>query len=395
MGGDGCGVYNFTLEVSGILYDGEEVAAATFPAAVYIYGRSCMDIAMSSEFVENTVDEGYVNECLPGEEPQWDWHTENITSMEAGKPYLNDAYTDYFTVTWPEGTDASGITAEDVTVTLYSPYGDVYRLSEETPYGEHEYRVLSGEGQTHVAVTYQQWTLVPVYNRMKVEISREGLLASKEWDVCSVAAYSVQTGGGGVTVDHTVTCYNYYGLEGMTLENAADVSYTLSTQEEGKTLFYAEDAQGEGYLVEGIEETIRRGKMEVTQVTAPEEAWRGDASEKYHIALRGNVLFVETRLDMTEEKTVEGKTLTFTQNLNPRKNIEDIVGDGATLKEGFNLAGAGQEKWAWTRRYQSGWNLDTPKPTGLPYQEGAYGYGYAPGEENPAYANAQVEEVRK
>lgn len=34
--------------------------------------------------------------------------------------------------------------------------------------------------------------------------------------------------GFGVTVDHTLTCYNYYGITGMTLENAANTGYTLA-----------------------------------------------------------------------------------------------------------------------------------------------------------------------
>lgn len=45
----------------------------------------------------------------------------------------------------------------------------------------------------------------------------------------------------------------------------------------------------------------------------------------------------------------------------------------------------GASKCAWTMRYQSGWTLGTPQPTGLPYVEGSYPYGYEPGGTNPAY----------
>ncbi|GEM_PF-3001881 len=390
MGGDGCGVYNFTFEVSGIRYDGEEIPPATFPAAVYIYGRTCTDISLSTEFVENTVDESYMSDVEPSDDIQWDWYTDNASSMADEKPYMNDAFTDYFTVIWPVGTDAGAITADDVTVTLYSSYGDAYTLSEETAYGEHEYAVFSDGEKTRIAVTYQQWAFVPVYSSLAVTVDNGSLFASRTFDICSVAIYSVQTGGGGVTADHTVTCYNYYGIGGMTLENAADVRYTLSTEADGKTMFYAEDADGNGYLVDGIETTVKRGNREITEISAPEEAFRGDGTEKYHIAVRGNVLFVETRLDTTEEKTVDGETIVFQQNLNVRKNIEQIIADGAYLKDGFNLAGAGPEKWAWTMRYQSGWTLGSPKPEGLPYIAGAYGYGYEPGSVNPVYAEEKA-----
>ena len=58
------------------------------------------------------------------------------------------------------------------------------------------------------------------------------------------------------------------------------------------------------------------------------------------------------------------------------------------LVEGYNLSGAGivdVAKWPWTTRYQSGWTYATPQPTGLPYVDGSYTYGYEPGGSNPAY----------
>lgn len=126
--------------------------------------------------------------------------------------------------------------------------------------------------------------------------------------------------GFGVTVDHTLTCYNYYGITGMTLENAANTGYTLAASLNGQVVYYAEDEAGNGYLTYN-----------------QEEAW---------------------------------------------------IGDGTELVEGYNLSGAGivdVAKWPWTTRYQSGWTYATPQPTGLPYVDGSYTYGYEPGGSNPAY----------
>ena len=383
MGGDGAGVYNFRFEVSGITYDGQEVEPAIFPVAVYIYGRTCTDLALSTEFVENTVDENYTSGRKPSDEIQWTWATGNEDAISDGKPYLNDLYTDYFCVVWPQGTDASDLTAQDVTVTLRSKFGDTYTLSQETPYGEHEYEVLAREQETVIAVTYQQWAFVPVYTTMEVRVEGKELSASQEYDICSVEAYVVQTGGGGVTLDGTVTCFNYYGLEGLNLSNAANTGYTLSVQKDDGTWFYAEDADGKGYLSKG-EETINDWGR--AQIIAPDDAWVGDATEKYKIAVTNNVMFYETRMDTEQEREVDGETLLLTENVNVIKtSISQIVEGGATLADGYNLKGTGVSKWAWTMRYQSGWTTLSPIPEGLPYVEGAYGYGYLPGSQNPVY----------
>ncbi|MCD8022865.1 MAG: hypothetical protein LUF30_07820 [Lachnospiraceae bacterium] len=392
MGGDGNGTYFFTFQVSGIRYDGGEVAAATFPVTVYIYGRSCIDIAASAQFVENTYDKDYTSGVEQTDEVQWNWYTENETSYEDGKPYMNDTYSDYFSVIWPEGTDASAICAEDVEITLYSKYGDAYTLSTETVYGEKEYAVVAGEGETQVIVTYQQWALVPVYSTMEICVSCGDLEASVSYDICSVVAYMVQTGGGGVTVDHTVTCYNYYGLKGLTLENAANTGYTLSVEmenEEGEqiTYYYAEDEDGNGYLSEAVTSTNAFGR---NTTSIPEDAWTGDGTEIYNIAVIENVLFVETRVDSedetvtTETKTVDGEEIIFTRSISAKKDPDEILADGAYLDDGYNMEGS-LEKCAWSMRYQSGWTTSTPEPDSLPYMEGYYPYGYEAGSSNPIY----------
>jgi len=417
MGGDGNGVYDFTFKVSGIKYDGREVSAQTFPVAVYCYGRTCTDLALKTQFVENTYDEAYQSGVNPNDVIQWKWHTEGEQSA-ADKPYMNDLYTDYFTVVWPKGTDSSHIGLSDVTVKLSSPYGDVYILSAETPYGEHEYAVINGVAETTVCVLYQQWASVPVYNTLTVEIQSGKELIRKSYEISSVAATMTQTGGGGVDVDHTVTCYNYHGIGNMNEETSLNKYYTLSTEIDGETYYYAEDAQGKGYLSKGVTQKGRNmggfghnalsgmgpaggpgngapGGMigRGPRAQAPADAWQGDGTDIYHLAVLGNVVFVESRMDTpqetvtTEIKEVDSKKIAFKRNISTNMSATAMLERGATLEPGYNMARGGAHQWAWTKRYQAGWTKLSPQPTSLPYVDGAFPYGYEPGSPNPIYVN--------
>ena len=368
MGGDGNGVYAMTFEVSGILYDGKEVPAATFPVHVYCYGRTCTDMALHKEFVPNTYDTSYRCGGKAGDEAKWIWVTDGEKALAAGIPFMHDYNTDYFSVIWPKGIDASGITAEDVKITLRSEFGSERVLETMTAYGEEEYAVFGDAGETVIAVTYQQWHYVPAYSTMTIEVAKGELSASTTYDIASVYAFMVQTGGGGVDVDRTLTCYNYYGIGGLTEESALAPMYTLSTEVDGKKLYYAENASG-GYLTEN-----------------KDEAWQGDGTEKFNIALHGNCIFVETRLDMTEEKLVDGKSIVFDQNMGlGYKSIPDMLSSGAYLLPGYSESVMGGAKWGWTMRYQAGWSYGTAQPDSLPYPEGCYPYGYEPGSSNPVY----------
>lgn len=289
---------------------------------------------------------------------------------------MNDLYSDYFSVVWPAGTDASGITADDVKVTLRSAYGDEYVLSTETAYGEHEYAVVANDGETEVIVTYQQWAYIPAYCEMEISIESGELKASETFTISSVGTYLVQTGGGGVTVDHTVTAYNHYGISGMTLDNAVNKYYTLSVKlEDGTTKYYAEDENGNAYLADAVEVPNPWGFG--TTAGAPDEAMKFDGTEKYHLAVCNNVVYVETRLDNTQVKMVDGVEYTFTENISATISDAEIIANGASLEPGYNLVTNGADKWAWTFRYQSGWTTDSDKPDSLPYAEGAYPYGFS------------------
>ena len=59
-----------------------------------------------------------------------------MAESAADKPYLNDTYTDCFSITWPVFVDGSDVTAQDVEITLSSKYGDEYTLQPVNAYGE-------------------------------------------------------------------------------------------------------------------------------------------------------------------------------------------------------------------------------------------------------------------
>ena len=384
MGGDGNGVYEFIFQVSGVKYDGKMLDPVTFRGYVYTYGRTSTDLGLGLKFEPNTYDKDYTSGREQTGAVQWGWHTEGKESA-ADKPYMNDNYSDYFSVTWPTGTDASGITAQDVTVTLRSRFGDEYVLSKENAYGEQEYAVEARENETEIIVTYQQWACIPAYSTMEIAVDNgEGLTASKTYDVSSVNVWAAQTGGGGVTVEHTVVVQNYDGLTGLTLENAANTEYTLSTVIDGVTYFYAEE-NGVGSLVEGSTSTNAWG---MPQTTAPDNAWKGDATEMFHVAAYGSSLFYETPAQAkTEVKTVDGEDIAFAVNFSAQLDTSEMVARGAKLDPGFNLYNNGANKWAWSLRYQAGWNMYTEKPASLPYQNLEHGNvrGFAAGSSNPAY----------
>lgn len=381
MGGDGAGTYFLRLLVSGIRYDGHEVAPVVFPVVVYCYGRTCTDLAINTKFNENTYDPGYVSGVEPSGEIQWKWFTEGEDSA-ADKPYMNDLYTDYFTVIWPQGADASGVTHEDVTVTLTDDYGNRYELSTLTAYGDTEFAVISGKAETTVAVTYQQWAGYPVFSHITITVRNGSETVEKTYDVASVVANPTQTGGGGLNADHALTCLNYHGLGGLTLGNAANTDYTLSLEKDGSTYFYAEDENGVGYLSEGAAVTNAWGHVDIY---APEDAWVGDGTDIFNLAVLGNVIFFETRVGEaeTEVKTVNGEALTFTRNRGSNKSVADMISGGAWLEPGYNLTGSGAMQWAWTMRYQSGWTTQDKQPTDLPFV--TYPYGYEPGGSDEVY----------
>lgn len=210
---------------------------------------------------------------------------------------------------------------------------------------------------------------------MTICVSHNGIQYQKTYDIASVAAYMVQTGGGGVAVDGTVTCYNYYGLLEMNENAAGSATYTLTTEQDGTTYYYMENADGTSAL---------------TADAAAAKAFDANGEADCNVKVLHNVVFVQTRMGQTEQKTVNGEAVLFQKNYSNRisKTPAQIVKDkGAVLDDGFNLTGS-YSNWAWTMRYQSGWTTDTAQPTGLPFVQ--YPYGFAAGSENPVYANLLI-----
>lgn len=384
FGGDGNGVYTFNLEVSGIRYAGIKLNSAVFQVPVYIYGRSATDMAEKYNSIPDPTATQSTSGVTPSKKLQWTWISENET---ADLPLLCDTYADNFYITWPKGTDASEITADDVKITLYSQYGDSYELSARTDYDVCEYEVFSGKEETQIAVDYMQWSYVPVYTNMVITVKSGKLFASKIYRIASVGAHTVQTGGGGVTVDGTVTCYNLYGYDNLNdwtqVMNAA--TYTLTwTDEEGKTWYYAEDEGGNGYLVEKPEAAEGPGGPGGPGAgsSIPEGVVTYDASgaEDCNQRLIGNVAYITTRIGQTAERTVNGETITFDKVYSTKVTLggEDMAARGVTAEKGYAISNSSNNydwsMWSWAERYRSGWTTETPQPVGLPYVSFPYGY---------------------
>ena len=224
LGGDGNGCFVFNLGVSGITYDGQPVNDATFQVKVYIWGRTGTDVAPE---ISDIVPEAHLpSGTQAGDEVQWSW------VGAAAIPVLCDDKQDDFFITWPAGTDASGLTADDVTVTLSTQYGDSYQLKAD---GDHiQYAVFAAENEAQVAVTFRHAAFAPVFTTMTIAVDGAGLSATQTYDIASVYAYMLQQGGGGLSVDGTCTAYSYYGYDGLSIDNAQQSIYTLSVNEDGK-----------------------------------------------------------------------------------------------------------------------------------------------------------------
>lgn len=359
FGGDGNGCYTFTLQVSGIVYDGREVEPATFPVQVYIWGRDASDRVAEFNASPSAAAEPGSSGAARNWQTQWTWVGDDRT----GEPILCDNQTDDFFVTWPKWCDASGITAEDVTVTLYNDYGASYQLQAENAYGETQYEVFSSEGETQVAVTFQHWAYTPVFTTMTIEIDGGlGLRASKTYPIDSVYAYIVQQGGGGVTVDGTVTAYSYYGLKDVedVTQLIDPATYTLSVEQNGATRYYAEDAAGKGYLTE-----------DKAQAKVYDASGAADCNQR----LIENTVWVTTRLGQTEEKLVDGQAVRLSKVYSSGMGDLDVaIRNGVAAADGYILENVRREMWSWQDRFLSGYTPDRAEPTGFPYVSFPYGY---------------------
>lgn len=355
LGGDGSGNYHFNLTVSGILYDGNPVEAQTFPLDLSIYGYNYTEdavnlygetgtAAITPEFSSLSAASATSPEAQ--QDPIWTW-------VGAGEmPILCDHLADNFYITWDTDTDGSDVTSADVSVTLQSAYGDTLSL---TP--DQDYFVHSEKGETQIALTYQNWAFTPVYTSMTIDVKNPNAETSQTFDIASVYVYEAQQGGGGQTVDGTVTAYSFYGLANLDSweQLMSPAIYLLSCEQDGTVMYYAEDESGTAYLTEN-----------------PEEAFRFDASgaEDRNQQLIGNTLYITTKKEMRQvEKTVGESTVVFTQFYPGRDSSVDGGGsllspsvcDSTLSAEPGYVIPWGTENWitnekgAWQKGVETAW----------------------------------------
>lgn len=361
LGGDGNGHYTFTLKVSGITYNGLPVSDKTFQAHVYIYGQNYINLAQETFGDGLSVDAEIAPlsdkvSSVPSAttQPVWTW------VGDGDKPIMCDALADDFYITWPSGVDASNLQASDVTITMYSQYGDAYVLSE----GD-EYVINSTTGETQVAVTLLYWPNAPVYTTMKIEVNKQNLLnadsianedLSETYDIASVYVHQTQQGGGGTTVDGTVTAYSFYGFANLASADqiTSSSTYTLSVDVDGATKYYAEN-NGTGILVDTV---------------ADAKIFDGNGIDDNNIQVVGNTVYITTRRNQVVDINISGTDYTFTKTYAGGKLLGPNASDtGLTAEAGYVIPTgtsnwATHESWPWHPTINTGWTGIDVQPYG-------------------------------
>ncbi len=339
LAGDGAGNYRFWLEVSGIEYDGKTVPAAQIPVAVHIYGFNYTGDA-DSLYAQSEAPVAALAEWTDAPDVTED---SVVYAGEDEIPILCDGKSDNFYILWA-GTQNENLTAEDFSITLSSAQGDTKTLVPEQ-----DYVVANFDGQTQIALTYQNWAFLPVYDTLQFD----GAGISASLPVATVWVYEHQQGGGGTTVDGTVTAYTFSGLKNLTRVDQlmSKAIYMLTIERDGKTLYYAQD----GTLTERMEEAALL-----------------DASgeDKRNQQLVGNTLYITTRQsDVTETVTVDGEALEMHVTYPGRGDA--VSGGGSLLSPsqcdpeleplpGYAIPWGTEnfitnEKWAWQKGIEQGW----------------------------------------
>ena len=273
QGGDLNGQYHIRLNVSGLTCDGKAVDDVTVMVYVYIYGREFSDMASpqnpgSSKWGTGNLGQAVLPYAAKAEKPEdavtlsesdglvWAWGIAHEGEDEGYSPantdgeiMLCDKAADNLYITWPAGVDASKVTADDVTITLASEYGETKTLKAggdrhvaidrwyngeqlEIPGGD--YAVYTAAGETQISINFVHWLTYPVYSKMTVAVKAGGKDYSETFDIDSVYLYTVQTGGG-LDLDKTVTVQNFYGIANIDKFTTSDFftesySYYASNQ---------------------------------------------------------------------------------------------------------------------------------------------------------------------
>ncbi|KAJ5552407.1 hypothetical protein N7494_001785 [Penicillium frequentans] len=362
LGGDGRGNYIFNLEVAGITYNGLPVAAQTFRTHVYIYGYNYTSDALTKYGAGTTVQavleplsKKVDNPPKRGNVPVYTW------VGNGDKPNLADAQADDVYITWPAGTDASKIEADDVQIILSSEQGD--RLALEA---SNDFVISTSSSETQIAITLQNWPFEPVYTKMTITVNGGNLKGTKQsaasltktYDIASVYVYLAQQGGGGTTIDGTVTAYSFYGLANLTQVSqiAEGANYTLGTTIDGMQKYYAETANGSGILV---------------NTTTAADVYDGSGVEDMNVQLIGNTVYITTRVNATATEKVNGLPVTFTKTyaggatLSPDAASPYLSGQPGYVLNKTSDSWIYHEKWAWQSSIAAGWGgIDIQPYTG-------------------------------
>ncbi len=315
QGGDGNGHYRFRIGISGLKYNGLPLSTAIVKTDFYTFGRTF------------SVDGGSI---IRNTEPEW--------TSSAETPVLCDAYPDSFSVAWPIAYDAQGVTPEDVTISLMSEYGDVLTLQAGK-----DFTVASQKSLTEIEVSYIYWAYAPVYTTMHVEIANTHVSCDElmyvkpeafvhDYAIASVYAYSVMSGGPTGTQSWT-----YFGFANLTEASQVfkPATYTLTTtNENGDTSYYGEDANGNGILV----------------ATAA-EAVLFNCDEECNVHLEGQTVSYDRLYDQTADKQVGDATITFTKAYTTAETLTKAISelDNLELLPGFALGESWEDhlKWPW------------------------------------------------
>lgn len=378
IGGNGNGEYVFNLSMHGVKVNGEELDAVPFRASVYIYGREFSSQSSPSNPNGSTWGAGgYDDIVLPeavseelsedvevGEEPVWTWSGNSENTL----PVFCDYETDNFYISWPEGADASTLTDEDVTITLYSQYGDVYVLtanSGEITFEENglsipngEYSVFASEATTQVAINMVYWPMAPVYNTMTIEVNTDKVdgcngEVSQTYDIATVYANMVQAGGG-LDISTTVTAVNAYGIGNIEELSVDDVFAPVT--------YYYSYSEGEGREAQEVYFLIDNGDGTYTVTENKDEATVFD-SEETNVQLLGHNIFTTDNAG-TVDAEYDGTSYTFSRNFNfghaAASNL--IVSESMEPAAGYVMTAKGSyddhQRWGWLYFNNKGWKQE-------------------------------------
>lgn len=315
QGGDGNGHYDFRIGISGLKYNGLPLSQAIVRTDFYSFGRTF------------SVEGGSL---ILNSEPEW--------SSEEEIPVICDEYPDTVSASWPIAFDASQVAESDVTVKLISTYGDELVLEAGK-----DFTVSASQSRTDVTLNYIYWAYAPVYTTMHVEVSTANVTCneqmyapapsfSHDFAIGSVYIYSVMSGGPSGT-----QAWTFFGLENLTDSHQVymDATYTLTAVDaEGNTFFYGEDENGNGI-----------------RVATEAEAVAFNCDEECNVHLEGDTVYYSRLSDQTEDKTVDGETITFTKSyynceslLRPVDSLIDVE-----LAPGYVIGKNWEDhlKWPW------------------------------------------------